>query len=89
MAVAKIIDDLSRRDRTKIANMNEGDLIKFHQSYGNYIKNEFRLWDNTPLLNSCCEISGLKSVNPDQAAFIILKLLQRRIQNTNVLKIVK
>ena len=89
MAVEKILDDLSRRDKTKIANMDERDLIIFNQSYGIFIKNEFRLWGNTPLLKSCCEISGLKSVNPDQASFIILKELQRRIQDTNVLKVVK
>jgi len=89
MAVEKIIDDLSRRDRTRIANMDEKDLIIFHKSYGTFIKNEFRLWGNTPLLNSCCEISGLKSINPDQASFIILKQLQSRIQSTNVLKVVK
>ena len=89
MAVEKILDDLSRRDRTKIANMDEKDLVIFHQSYGIFIKNEFRLWGNTPLLSSCGEISGLKSVNPDQASFIILKELQRRIQDTNVLKVVK
>ena len=89
MAVEKILVDLSHRDRTKIANMDESDLTIFHQSYGIFIKNEFRLWGNTPLLNSCCEISGRKSVNPDQASFIILKELQRRIQKTNVLKVVK
>ena len=89
MAVEKILDELSRRDRSKIANMDERDLIIFHQSYGIFIKNEFRLWGNTPLINSCCEVSGLKSVNPDQASFIILKELQHRILGTNVLKIVK
>ena len=89
LAVDNILDDLSRRDRTKIANMDEKDLVIFHQSYGIFIKNEFRLWGNTPLLHSCCEVSGLPSVNPDQASYIILKELQRRIQDTNVLKVVK
>ena len=88
-AVEKILVDLSRRDRTRIANMDEKDLIVFHQSYGIFIKNEFRLWGNEPLMKSCCEIAGLKSVNPDQASYIILKELQRRIQDSNVLKVVK
>ena len=89
LAVDKIMSDLSRRDRTKIANMDERGLIEFHHSYGIFIKNKFRLWGNDPLLNSCCEISGLEKVSPDQAAYIILKELQKQIRKTNVLRVVK
>ena len=88
-AVDKILVDLSCRERTRIANMDEKDLMIFHQSYGIFIKNEFRLWGNDPLIKSCCAVSGLKAVNPDQASYIILKELHRRIQNTDVLKVVK
>jgi len=89
LSVEKLFSSLSRIDQTRIANMDEKRLAMFHQSYGIFIKNEFRLWSNTPLLKSCCEVSGLKKVNPDQASYIILKELQKKIQNSDVLKVVK
>jgi len=89
LAVDKILSDLSVRDKTRIANMNEKKLIEFHASFGIFIKNAFRLWGNEPLLKSCCDISGLSKVNPDQASFIILKELQKRINESDVLKVVK
>ena len=89
LAVDKILLDLSVRDRTKIANMNKKKLIAFHLSFGIFIKNEFRLWGNEPLLKSCCEVSGLSKVNPDQSSYIILKVVQMRINQGEVLKVVK
>ena len=89
LAVDKILSDLSVRDRTRIANMNEKKLIEFHVSFGIFIKNAFRLWGNEPLLKSCRDISGLSKVNPDQASYIILKELQKRINESDVLKVVK
>ena len=89
LAVDKILSYLSVRDRNKIANMNEKKLIEFHHSYGIFIKNEFRRWGNEPLLKSCCDVSGLPKVSPDQASFIILKELQKRINQGDVLKVVK
>jgi len=89
LSVEKLFSSLSRIDQTRIANMDERQLTMFHQSYGIFIKNEFRLWGNTPLRTSCCEVSGLKKVNPDQASYIILKELQKKIQNSDVLKVMK
>jgi len=89
LSVEKLFSSLARIDQTRIANMDEKRLAMFHQSYGIFIKNEFRLWGNTPLLQSCCEVSGLKKVNPDQASYIILKELQKKIQNSDALKVVK
>ena len=89
LAVDKILSDLSVRDRTKIANMNEKRLMEYHLIFGIFIKNEFRLWGNEPLLKSCCDVSGLSKVNPDQASYIILQELQKRINQGDVLKVVK
>ena len=89
LAVEKILADLSRRDRTRIANMDEKKLVEFHTSYGIYLKNEFRLWGNDPLLESCRQVAGLAKVSPDQASFVILKELQQRIRQSNVLRLVK
>ena len=89
LAVNKIMSDLSRRDKTKIANMDERKLIEFHHSYGIFIKNKFRLWGNDPLLQSCCEKSGLEKISPDQASYIIIKELQKEVRESNVLRVVK
>lgn len=89
LAVDNILKHLSIRDRTRIANMDERKLIEFHASYGIFIKNEFRLWGNDHLLESCCRVAGLDRVSPDQASFVILKELQRKIKQTNVLRVVK
>jgi len=87
-AVDKIMSDLSIREKTKIANMNEDKLIAFHKSYATFITYEFRLWGNDPLLKSCAEAAGLAKVTPGQASYVILKELQNRIRQTNVLRVV-
>jgi hypothetical protein len=89
LAVDKIMSGLPIGERTKIANMDERKLVEFHLTYGIFIKNEFRLWNNAPLKKSCCEVSGLQTVNPDQASYIILKELQKKIKETDVLKVAK
>lgn len=84
-AVDKILLDLSEYNRTKIANMDDNRLKVFHQSYGIVLRNKFRLWTNDSLKQSCCEVSGLAKVNPDQASFIILKELQNRTRQKHPL----
>ena len=86
LAVDKIMSGLSAIDRTKIAHMNEERLILYHLNYGIFIRNEFRIWINTPLQKSCREISGLPKVNPDQASYIILKELQSKIKQADGLQ---
>ena len=89
LAVGKIMSNLTEYEKTKIANMNEKRLSLFHQSYGIFIRNEFRIWINTSLQKSCCEVSGLPKVNPDQASYIILKELQKKIKQEDDLQDIK
>jgi hypothetical protein len=88
-AVDLLMMDLSFRDKTKIANMSETDLIQFHTSYGNYIRTEFRLPGNDPLMQSCQSHAGFESMSGLQASFVILKSLQQRVRASNVLRVVK
>jgi len=88
-AVDKLFSELSFKDKTKIANMSEVDLIKLNISYGIYIRNEFRLWANDSLLASCAAYAGVNKISPEQASYIIIKELWEKLQNSNVLKIVK
>jgi hypothetical protein len=89
LAVDKVMSRLPIGERTRIAGMDERKLAEFHLTYGIFIKNEFRLWTNAPLKKSCCEVSGLPMVNPDQASYIILKELQKRIKEMDNVKVAK
>ena len=88
-AVEKILENMSRRDQTRVANMNEAKLVEFHINYGIYIKNELRLWGNEPLMDACKQMAGVDRLSPDQAAYIILKELQDKLLQSDVLRVVK
>ena len=88
-AVDTLLSELSFKDKTKIANMSEVDLIKLNISYGIYIRNEFRLWSNESLLASCGTYAGVNKISPEQASYIIIKELWEKLQSSNVLKVVK
>ena len=91
--VEKVVDklavDMTFGDRTRLANMNEAALIKFHQSYGIFLRNEFRLPGNDPLMKSCMSTATVKNITPEQASYVILKELQKRLQAGNTLKVIK
>jgi len=87
--VDKLLADMSRRDQTRVANMNEAKLLVFHINYGIYIKNELRLWGNEPLMEACKQLAGVKRLSPDQASYILLKELQDKLLQSDVLRVVK
>ena len=88
-AVEKILENMSRRDQTRVANMKEAKLVEFHINYGIYIKNELRLWGNEPLMEACKQVAGVDRLSPDQASYIILKELQDKLLQSDVLRVVK
>jgi hypothetical protein len=87
--VDRLISELSFKDKTKIANMSEVDLVKLNMSWGIYIRNEFRLEGNDPLLISLKSYASVNTMTPEQASYIIIKELWEKLQNSHVLKIVK
>ena len=88
-AVNKLIEDMSFKDRTWVANLDEEGLSAFHTSYGIFLRHEFRLWGNEPLLQSCREMAGMEEIDAHKASYVILKEIRRKLQGTNVLKVVK
>ncbi len=55
-----------------------------------YIRNQFRVWlSSEVLLDSCRSASDKKDFNEHSASLVILKALWRKLQTTNVLRIVK
>jgi Domain of unknown function (DUF6794) len=87
--VDRLISELSFKDKTKIANMSEVDLVKLNLSWGIYIRKEFRLEGNYPLLKSLKSYAGVNAMTPEQASYIIIKELWEKLQNSHVLKIIK
>jgi len=88
-AADRLIEDMSFKDRTWIANMDAEKLGAFHGSYGIFIRNEFRLWGNDPLLESCRQTANLTEIDAAEASYIILTEIQRKLQGANVLMVVK
>lgn len=87
--VDKLMVDMTFADKTRLANMDEAALIKFHQSYGIFLRNEFRLPGNDPLMKSCMSTATAKTMTAKQASYLILKELQKRLQAGHSLKIVR
>mgnify|MGYP000025301114 FL=1 len=87
--VDRLISELSFKDKTKIANMSESDLVKLNMSWGIYIRNEFRLEGNDPLLKSLISYADVNTMTPEQASYIIIKELWEKLQNSRILKIIK
>ncbi len=88
-AVDKLAEDMTFADKTRLANMNESALIRFHHSYGIFLRNEFRLPGNDPLMKSCMFTANVKTITPEQASYVILRELQKRLLRGNTLKVIK
>ena len=87
--VDKLAQDMTFADKTRLANMNESALIRFHRAYGIFLRNEFRLPGNDPLMNSCMFTARVKTITPEQASYVILRELQKRLLSGHTLKVVK
>ena len=88
--VDKLLAKLSLREKTMIANIPEENLKNLYHALEADIQNEFRLWlTNDELLESCRVVSGQNDLDENDAALVIIKTLWNRLQQTNVLRIVK
>ncbi len=88
-AVDKLAADMTFADKTRVANMNEDALVRFHRFYGIFVRNQFRLPGNEPLMKSCRSAAYLKSISPEQASYVILKELQKYLLAGNTLRVLK
>ena len=88
-AVNCLISRLSLKDKSRIAQMSEGDLPDLHFTLGLNIRNLFLYPGNGKLLESCREIAGDKFLHWDQAASIIVGELWKMLRETHKLRVVK
>jgi hypothetical protein len=89
-AVDMLISEMKLREKTAIANMPEAELIYIHLTLGNYIRNKFGLYSgNDTLMQSCREILNKNKIQEDEASYIIIRELWRKLRRTHSLRIVK
>jgi hypothetical protein len=90
LAVDRLIDELSLKDRTTLGNLTEDELSLLHINLGEYIRNEFGLWSgNEDLMISCCTIAKMDKIHEDTASTIIIEKLWERLRETHKMRVVK
>jgi hypothetical protein len=86
-AVDILIAEISLRDKTALAKMDEGDLPYLHFTLGIHIRNRFLYPRNDKLLESCREIARDKYLHWDQAAIVIIKELWKKLRDSQKLRV--
>ncbi len=89
-AVERLLTKLSLRDKTMIANIPKHSLTDLFYSLKKTIRHELTLWlSGNALIESCRLVAGIEEPDNNTAVMIIIKALWKRLQETNVLRIVK
>jgi hypothetical protein len=88
-AVNSLINELSLKDKTTIANMAESDLVDLHFSSGLSIRNRYLYPRNDQLLESCRQEAEEKYLHWDQVSSVIIRALWKHLRKTHKLRVVE
>ena len=89
-AVECLIDELPQVDKLRISSLEEYELMDLYFPLGLQIRNNFCLWTgNEKLMQSCREISGEKDLHVDDASFVIIEELWKKLKAINRVRVVK
>ena len=89
-AVARLVDELPLRDKTRLAGMMQSELSYLHPSLGMYIKNNYKILNgNEKLTASCRQMSGDMNLDADGAVSLIVRSLWEELNKTHRLRRVK
>ena len=89
-AVERLIRELSLKDKSKIVNMTESELLALEFTLGTYIDNEFGIYTgNRHLIFSSKQFSGDVHLHPDSISPLIIKELRKRLKESHRLRILK
>jgi len=89
-AVEWLIDELPQIDKLRISHLEEYELMDLYFPLGLQIRNNFCLWTgNEKLMQSCREISGEKDMHVDDASFVIIEELWKKLKIINQIRVVK
>jgi hypothetical protein len=88
-AVEFLISQLSLKDKSFIAKMPQDDLRELYFSMGLYIRNKLLYPRNDKLLESCRQAAMDKYLHWDQAPYVIIRALWKRLSRTHRLRVVE
>jgi hypothetical protein len=89
-AVNMLESELSMKDKSVIARMEEDALSRLLPSLGTYIRHHFGLWTTeSELMKSCRFMSKGQDLHEEEALALIIKELWKRLKETHGLRIVK
>lgn len=73
---------MNDEDKKKVKATPQDDLIKYHHSWGMWIRNEFGMWKgNHTLVRSCASMRQNEELHPDSASGIIIEEVWKKLQN--------
>jgi hypothetical protein len=81
-AVVFLAGHLTFKDKTRIVNMSDTELIGLHFSFGIYLHHALRLPGNSALMASCCREAELPHLDAHQAVFVLLTVLRDHLRET-------
>jgi hypothetical protein len=86
-AVAYLLEELSLKDKVRIANMHASELAELNAHLGEYIRNKFALWGDNPRLLESCAQSALKvRVDAEEASAVVIALLSLALEKSHKLR---
>ena len=89
-AVERLLDELSLKEKARIAKMDASDLKVLHITFGPHIRAIFGFWTvNEELLASCSAFGGEKSLDAAECSAMIIDVMWARLRRTHSLRAVK
>jgi hypothetical protein len=88
--VRRLMDALSLKERTLIANMQADELSKLRSGIGEFVLNRFGLYGgNEPLMKSCADMGKINMPLAEEACAIILRALWEELSRTHKLRVIR
>ena len=89
-AVNRLLSEMTLKDKTTIAKMEEYELSSLTLNLGRYILDEFRIWPgNEDLMNSCRFLLKKYDIDNNEASAAIVKELWKKLRESHALRVVK
>ena len=89
-AVAEVIDGMTLKDRTAMANLTEGELAPLQLNLGMYIRQQLPRWFTSQTFKrSCEEAAHDEGLDASNTPMVIIKLIWKYLKKTHRLRVVK
>jgi hypothetical protein len=89
-AVERLLEELPLKERMRIARMDEEQIRRLFPTLGTYIRDRFGLnAGNHDLLQSCRYLSKKYEIQENEASFLVLKELWKKLKETHALRVVR